>query len=153
MGTIQKNINLTIAAVLILGAGIPIINASFTTDYSSVTDELFDSSGTLSETFQVPEYGKEVVSDSETVYFVNTTGDSSETELTDSNSQINWDYDNGEFTVESTDLTVDSGDQYKVSYDYKPTNYASGITAVMLNFVAIGPAIALLMIAFSGFMA
>lgn len=142
MGIISKNVNLAIAAILIVAVGIPIVQGSYVTSYEEA-EYSWDHDGDLPETVQVEPYGMEVVEDSTSVYLNDTE------ESLDSN--VTWDYEDGEVTLES-DASVTEGDTVVAEYEYKPSNYLSGMTAMIISFVPIGMAAMLLMAAFSGFM-
>lgn len=152
---ISNNMRLAVAAIVIVGVAIPLTTSVIVTDVEPNTEN-FTSSGSLPETFALSTVQEGVKEGSETLTYINTTGDGSETELTDANSNVTWDYETGEFTVEDLDSTMtsslDSGDEFSASYDYKPVGYVSGILAVMLPFVVVGMAVGLLMSTFKDFL-
>lgn len=142
MALTDNAITFLVAALVIGVVAIPVVQDSLVTDTETVTDDTFTSSGTLPETFTLSNVEDGIEEDSETVTFVNTTGDSSTVELAESDYTL--DYTTGELTIDSvTGATPESGDEYTVDYEYKPTGYIDmAASRIMVNnittFLALG---------------
>lgn len=152
MGLIKDGLGVTIAAVLVTGAAIPVVNASLVTQLQSVTNETVDSTGSVPETFTTNELGYGLVKDSETVEVYDSFDDTTYT-LAESDYKVN--YETGEFNVTNGDLDADgdveinsTSDQYRYDYEYKPNGYVGGLNKVILPFVVVALAVGLLMAAF-----
>lgn len=139
-----------VVAVIVIGlVAIPVVQNSLVTNTEDVVNDTFTSSGNLPESFTLSNIEEGIVTDSETVTFVNSTGDSSETTLEDSDYTIN--YDTGNLTIESvTGATPESGDEYLVDYSFKPTGYIeSAASRLMVKNITLFMALGLFIAVFT----
>jgi len=148
MDMTEMALGVLVASVVVIGVVIPVTNSVIVTD-TETQEDTFTSSGSLPEVFTLSQVQDGVVENSETVTFVNTTGDSSEIELTESDYTI--DYDTGELNISNVEgATPESGDEFVTSYSYKPQGYIdSTITRTVVENVTLVISIGVLVFVFS----
>jgi len=148
---INAFIGIMLAAVIGGAVAIPVINNSLGIETTTVANETINSSGTLSENISVSDAPEGVVSDSETIYIRNETGGET-AQLAESDYRAF--YDAATFNINSLpgtfESSLDSNDQYLVSYEGKPNNYVESNTArTILGFVALGIAVSIFLASLS----
>ncbi|MFB6181128.1 MAG: hypothetical protein ABEJ93_04580 [Candidatus Nanohalobium sp.] len=157
MGLIKTSTQLMIATVLVAGAAIPVVQASFTTDIQTVSGETEASTGSVPELVvaDTVEYG--LVDGSETLKVEDSFDNTNYTLDSDDYNVVS--YEEGKFNVTNADVDSDgtneinaTSDTYYLSYDYKPNGYVGGLSAVILPFVVVGLAAGLLLMSFKPLM-
>jgi len=142
---IKQGIGVMIVTILLAAVGIPLVQDSYTTDLQSVTNQTIDATR-VPEVIEANETGQTLETDSEKIYAVNTS--SGDTEILDKNDDYDVvSYDDGTFNVTNVNgfSNADNG-EYKLSFDYQPIGYVSGITATVLSFVSVALALSVFVV-------
>lgn len=149
---INAFVGLAIATVVGAAVAIPVFQSSVGLNTNSVTNETHNSSGSLNDVFTLDNADGGVLNDSQTIYLRNETG--GETTKLDSATNYNINYETAEINVSSLptsfETSLDSNDQYLVTYEGKPQNYIeSATTRTVLNFVPLAIALAIFLASFA----
>lgn len=148
---VQRGIGIMLIVVVLGAVAIPVADQSLQTEVNDVTNETINSSGSLSEVIAVDEAPDGVVEDSETIRLRNETG--GELLLLSEEDNYNTRYAEGEFNI--TNLTadfessLDSNDQYLVTYEGKPDGFIGGTAGTVADFVPLALALAIFIAAIS----
>lgn len=135
MSMVDNAIGLMIAAIVIAGVTVPLIQDTLVLETNSVTNESF----TGNSSAYVNLVNSDLVEDSETVYNATDYSVVSDTEYT-----VN--YTEGSVNVSSTYDTA----SLEIDYEWEPESYVKNQTArLVLGFVVVGLAVSLFMASFS----
>jgi len=150
---VDQAVGIMVATIVLGAVAIPVSADVLITETQQVTDETFNSSGSVPEIVTANNVYQGLVEDSETVKVE----DSLDSQVYDLNSsQYTIDYDTGDFNITEADVDGDSNneinstnDQYLLTYEYKPDGYTGGITGTVLGYIPLALGVGLFVAAIS----